>query len=165
VFPFRHGRALVIALLLGVCVALLTASVDGAGTSMPSCHAQVRKGVLPSWARTGFHPPTQPMPHELGRSRRIVAIVFGYPLLSPPSRQRSNKILWAARRANGTALWIRARRMAGSDRVGAPVSRVIAGGPGPSIVNLPAPGCWRLTLRWAGETDTLDLEYVANRRP
>jgi hypothetical protein len=76
-----------------------------------------------------------------------------------------NKILWAARRANGTALWIRARRMAGSDRVGAPVSRVIAGGPGPSIVNLPAPGCWRLTLRWAGETDTLDLEYVANRRP
>ena len=99
------------------------------------------------------------MPHELGRSGRIVAIVFGYPLLSPPSRQRSNKILWVARQANGTALWVRAQRMAGSSRAGAPVSRVIAGGPGPSIVDLPAPGCWRLTLRWAGQTDTLDLRY------
>lgn len=172
VFPFRHGRGLVIALQLGVCAALLAASADGAGTSMPPhggtsmspCHAQVREAVLPSWARSGFHPPTQPMPHELGRSGRIVAIIFGYPLLSPPPRDHSNKILWVARRANGTALWIRAQRMAGLDRVGAPVGRVIAGGPGPSIVNLPAPGCWRLTLGWAGQVDTLDLRYRANRR-
>jgi hypothetical protein len=41
---------------------------------------------------------------------------------------------------------------------------VIAGGPGPSIVNLPTPGCWRLTLGWAGQVDTLDLRYLANRR-
>jgi hypothetical protein len=37
------------------------------------------------------------------------------------------------------------------------------GGPGPSIVNLPSPGCWKLTLRWSGRVDTLDLEYAANR--
>jgi hypothetical protein len=84
---------------------------------------------------------------------------FAYPLLSPPPRDHNNKILWVARRANGTALRIRAQRMVGSDRIGAPVSRTIAGGPGPSIVNLPAPGCWRFTLRWASQTDTLDLRY------
>jgi hypothetical protein len=37
--------------------------------------------------------------------------------------------------------------------------RVVPGGPGPSIVNLPQAGCWRLTLAWSGQTDTLDLAY------
>jgi hypothetical protein len=95
----------------------------------------------------------------LGRSGRIVAILFAYSLISPPPRNHNNKILWVARRANGTALRIRAQRMIRSIRVGALVSRVIAGGPGPSIINLPEPECWRLTLRWAGQTDALDLRY------
>ena len=40
--------------------------------------------------------------------------------------------------------------------------RTVAGGPGPSIINLPASGCWRLTLRWSGRADSLDLAYAAN---
>jgi hypothetical protein len=40
------------------------------------------------------------------------------------------------------------------------VQRTVAGGPGPSIVDLPAPGCWRLTLRWAGRADQVDLAYA-----
>jgi hypothetical protein len=39
------------------------------------------------------------------------------------------------------------------------VVRVVVGGPGPSGINLPSPGCWRLTLQWSGRTDHLDLEY------
>jgi hypothetical protein len=35
----------------------------------------------------------------------------------------------------------------------------VRGGPGPSIVDLPSPGCWALTLRWSGHVDHLDLEY------
>jgi hypothetical protein len=143
--------------------ALAGISGGGAATAAPEavlpCRSIVDTGVLPVWARGGFSDPKPRIPHVLGRSRKIVAILFAYPLLSPPPRDHNNKILWVARRANGAALRIRAQRMVGSDRIGAPVSRTIAGGPGPSIVNLPAPGCWRFTLRWASQTDTLDLRY------
>jgi hypothetical protein len=53
--------------------------------------------------------------------------------------------------------------MTGSKRLGAPVVRRVTGSPGPSIIDLPAAGCWRLTLRWSGRVDTLDLRYVAGR--
>jgi len=36
-----------------------------------------------------------------------------------------------------------------------------SGGPGPSIVDVPAPGCWRLTLSWSARRDSLDLQYRA----
>ena len=49
--------------------------------------------------------------------------------------------------------------MAGVEAVGPPVERVIMGGPGPSLLNLSRPGCWRLKLSWSGRTDTLDLAY------
>jgi hypothetical protein len=130
-----------------------------AAEASPPCRSIVDTGVLPVWARGGFSDPKPRIPQVLGRSGRIVAILFGYPLLSPPPRDHNNKILWVARHANGSALRIRAQRMIGSERVGSPVGRTIAGGPGPSIVNLPAPGCWRLTLRWAGQMDILDLRY------
>jgi hypothetical protein len=117
-------------------------------------------GVLPVWARGGFSDPKPRIPHVLGRSQRIVAILFGYPLRSPPRAGRSNKILWVSRTTpNASALRIRAQRMNGSSPVGAPVARKVAGGPGPSIINLPSAGCWRLALRWSGQTDTLDLQY------
>src|SRR5262249_33985344 len=40
-------------------------------------------------------------------------------------------------------------------------SRVLPNGPGPSSVDLPAPGCWTLNLSWAGHHDQLDLWYTA----
>lgn len=48
--------------------------------------------------------------------------------------------------------------LAGSTRT-ATVS--VPGGPGPSTIDLPAPGCWTLHLRWSGHTDELKLHYVA----
>jgi hypothetical protein len=101
------------------------------------------------------------MPLALGASGRIVAIVFGYPLRSPPGTTRNNKILWVARDPVKplSDLRIRAQRMVGADAVGPVVARTVVGGPGPSIVDLPAAGCWRLSLRWSGRTDTLDLGY------
>jgi hypothetical protein len=135
----------------------------GAGSSpAPACHSAVHKGVLPTWARTGFSDPRPRLPHVIGRSGEIAALVFGYPLRAPPVKDRGNKILWVSRRAVRplSDLRIRAQRMEGRRRVGRPVTRVVVGGPGPSGINLPAPGCWRLTLRWSGRSDEVDLRYV-----
>jgi hypothetical protein len=133
-----------------------------AKTVMP-CRSDVENGVLPAWARGGFSDPRPRLPHVVGASADIVAILWGSPLTSPPRGHVSNKILWVSRVATdpGSNLRIAAQRMAGSRSLGGPVARVVTGGPGPSIVNLPSPGCWRLTLRWSGRIDSLDLQYHA----
>lgn len=134
-------------------------------SAVPACDARVSLGVLPVWARAGFSDPRPRIPHVLGRAGRIAAIIFGYPLLSPPSPQRANKILWVARAipSSASSLRISAQRMDGTRTVGRPVLRQVGGGPGPSIINLPAGGCWRFTLHWSGRSDTLDLDYQPNQ--
>jgi hypothetical protein len=153
-------------LFLIAAVALATALAPSrAQASSGACHSSMRHGVLPSWARTGFSDPRPRMPHVLGRSGEIAAIVFGYPLLSPPAQTRANKILWVSRRPikPPDELRIRAQRMRGHRAVGKHVVRVIVGGPGPSYLNLPAPGCWRLSLRWSGRSDELDVDFQHRR--
>jgi hypothetical protein len=146
---------------------LVSAAIAQAAPSKPAaCSSSVRKAVLPVWARGGFSSPRPVMPQALGRSGNIVAILWADrdPLVSPPLADRNNKILWVARLPWAYSnLWIRAQRMLGARNVGRPVSRVLQGGPGPSIVNLPAPGCWRLALRWSGRSDSLDVRYAVNR--
>lgn len=126
------------------------------------CRAQSVDGVLPTWARAGFSDARPRMPYALGRSGRILAILWG-PLDSPPASNVNNKILWVSRVPTrpGSDLSIQAQRMQGTDRLGGPVTRTVTGGPGPSIINLPFAGCWRLTLRWSGWTDHLDLQYTS----
>jgi hypothetical protein len=150
-------------LAAGVACLLVAAAPASAATR--ACQSPVDKGVLPSWARGGFSDPRPRLPHVLGRSGEIAALLFGYPLSTPERKDRGNKILWVSRRAvkPPSELRIHAQRMRGRERVGRPVVRIVRGGPGPSGVNLPVPGCWRLTLQWSGRTDHLDLEYVSSR--
>jgi len=150
-----------LALLVTVALVPACAVPARAHASARACRPALSKGVLPTWARTGFSDPRPKMPHVLGRSDEIAAVIFGYPLLSPPGKTRANKILWVSRRTVKplSDLRIRAQRMRGTRRVGRHVVRVIRGGPGPSYVNLPSAGCWRLTLSWSGRRDSLDLEY------
>jgi hypothetical protein len=151
-------RRLALTLVLAALAAALAPTVQAATAP---CRAPVDLGVLPVWARAGFTDPKPQMPHVLGANRRIVAILFGYPLAAPPAKRRNNKILWVARRPQQAPsdLRISARRWDGTRPVGRPVARRVAGGPGPSIVDLPAAGCWRLTLRWGSRVDTLELRY------
>jgi hypothetical protein len=139
-----------------------------------ACEARVDRGVLPEWARAGFTDAAPAIPHVIGAAGGIAAILFGDPLTSPPSADHTNKILWVSGpapaapapspspRQTGTRwdLEISAQRMDGATPVGEPVLRTVEGGPGPSIVDLPEAGCWRLTLDWDYRTDTLDLEYI-----
>jgi hypothetical protein len=148
------------ALLLVPASAARAASVERA-----ACNPVAPVTVLPVWARGGFSSATPVMPHVVGRNGLIAAILWADKdaLWAPPRTDRNNKILWVARLPwRYSSLWIRAQRMVGTRNVGAPVSRVLQGGPGPSFVNLPEPGCWRLSLHWSGRHDTLDLGYAAH---
>ena len=125
-------------------------------TATGSCDGTPRTGVLPSWARDGFSEPAPAVPHVLSRDGRMVAILFA-PLQSPSAAGRNNKILWVERPDSpGTPLTLDAVRDGSGGTV---VQRELAG-PGPSTVDLPQPGCWRLTLRWGGFRDTIDLDYA-----
>lgn len=97
------------------------------------------------------------MPYVLGANGDIVAILFGQPLRSPPQPDRNNKILWVSRvERSGDPLKIDAK-LAGTDTV---ASREVPDGPGPSIIDLPRPGCWSFTLSWSGHVDHMAIPYV-----
>jgi hypothetical protein len=129
------------------------------------CLARRMNGPLPVWARAGFHPPGVSIGHVMGARGQIVAILWGGPktsLYAPPRRDQNNKILWVPRLplpvTSPSPLTIRAT-LNGTHLVG---RRKLPDGPGPSFVNLPAPGCWTLNLSWAGHQDQVDLWYTAS---
>ncbi len=103
-------------MLLGLAAVAGGGSGGGreAGRWVSPCRSDVQNVVLASWARGGFGDPRRRLPHVLSASGNIVAILFGYPLGSPPARDHSDKILWVSRAATdpGFNLRIAARRMA-----------------------------------------------------
>lgn len=150
---------------LAVALGAVTSGSSSAASTGGACGSKVQQGPLPAWARAGFNDSTARVPHVLGRSGGIVAILFAYPLQAPPPPGHDDKILWVSRLPYTwrATLRISAQRMNGTRPVGAPVHTSVKGGPGPSFVNLKTPGCWRLSLRWAGHTDSVDLRYRSPR--
>ena len=135
-----------------------TSEATAAASDGPACRRDYTPRTLPSWANAGFHPPTLPMPYVMGDKGDLVAILWAEhdPLVVPPAADRNNKILWVARVSSGGSLQIRAQ-LTGS---GESVTRTVDGGPGPSIIDLPAPGCWSFNLTWGEQHDHLELEYA-----
>lgn len=120
----------------------------------PTCPAVVPAAVLPDWARGGFTEPEPVQPYVLGQRGEIVAILWP-DLAAPPREGQNNKILWGARDRGPEPLTITARL--GS----ATVTTTVQGGPGPSTIDVPGPGCWTFDLRWGTHQDTLVLPYRA----
>jgi hypothetical protein len=149
------------ALLAWCAIPGLASGVRTHSTSVAPCAPQVKSGQLPVWMRAGFAPGAR-VTHVLGERGAIGAVLWDKPLYSPPAQTVNNKILWVPRHPSRSiaAMWIKMQKMDGTQLVGAPVRRVIANGPGPSYVDAPSAGCWRLTLSWSGQKDTLDLSYV-----
>jgi hypothetical protein len=132
-----------------------------------SCASTVVYSSLPTWARSGFSPPSQPMPHVLGSHGGIVAVLWAQhdPLVTPTPPGRANKILWVSKLplSGGSPLEITARQLIGGAAVGAVQRRTVLGGPGPSTIDMPTAGCWQFTLRWSGHVDTVNLPYAAGQ--
>ena len=142
-------------------VASGTPAAPGAPAAQPrapgsGCEVDVAPAPLPGWARAGFAPPDHAVPYVVGERGAILGVLFGQPLSAPPAPDRANKILWVTRDPHPAGpLTITAVLDA--------VNREIPDGPGPSLVDLPAPGCWRLTLAWAGHTDRVTVAYTRSR--
>jgi hypothetical protein len=137
-------------------------------TPVATCSSVVRTDVLPEWAWAGFsNPRAGGVPYVLGDRGDMVAVLFGQPLSAPEAKDHANKILWVSRQGQIplaplkiSATVLRPRMYPGGD-VGT-VSRSIDGGPGPSYLDLPWPGCWHLELSWDNgkQHDSMDLVYV-----
>lgn len=128
------------------------------------CAPAFAYGPLPTWARAGFTPPDVAMPHVLSAHGDIVAVLWARhdPLVTPAPPGQNNKILWVSKPLTGSSsLEITAQLLVGGSLVGPVQRRVVAGGPGPSIIDMPTAGCWQFTLRWGGRPDTIDLPYAA----
>ena len=158
----------VTALLVAACTgpshpsaAASTTPASAGVAASNGCAGQPPVSPLPVWARAGFNPPDQAMPHVLGAAGNIVAILWAPrdALHSPPLPNTGNKILWVSRIpfAAPNPLVIRAT-LAGSTRT---ATASVPGGPGPSTIDLPAPGCWTFHLSWSGHSDELQLRYTA----
>ena len=141
--------------------AVQASTAQAAAVTSNGCAGQPPVSPLPVWARSGFSPPDQAMPHVMGKAGNIVAILWASrdALHSPPLQSRNNKILWVSRvPLNVPDPLIIKATLAGSTRT---ATEYVPGGPGPSIIALPAPGCWTLHLSWSGHTDELQLRYLA----
>lgn len=160
--PRRNRRRIAEVVSLAACLAavlvivsLVAGTGSGRHTTAPaadlSCGGAVVTSTLPPWARAGFSPGAFVNPHVSGTQNRIIGVLFTDPLRAPAAAGRSNKVLWVARKHGSGPLRISAR-LTGTSLT---ATSTVAGGPGPSTLDLPQAGCWQLTLRWSGQRDRL----------
>jgi hypothetical protein len=157
----RAGHRLAIAAgvagALGAATALTVWGTSSQHASPPTsgsaCAGSVSTAALPSWARAGFSPAGLHTPHVIGEHGQIIAVLFVDLRVQQPAGTH-NKILWVAKGGYGP-LHIRAQ-LQGTSRT---VTRTLPNGPAPSYVNMPAAGCWQMSLTWSSYHDTIALQY------
>ena len=131
-----------------------TPSSVAQGPSEPTAHGgcgntQVHTGPMPTWANSGFSGSPTGLPWATGTPPTAIAIVYATELVALGQRPdgSSNKILWATETSTDQ-LRIVARP---ADGAGSPVAinnPTTNGNQVPSIVDLPAAGCWTFQLTW-----------------
>lgn len=155
--------AIVALALTAACTSDSPASAPPAAASSASpmsCTSSITNSALPTWARTGFTPPDVPVRHVEGERGLIVGVVFGYPLSPQPRADGgNNKILWVGKVAGGGAS-ADLKITATLNGTSVTATRVIEGGPGPSIVDLPESGCWTFDLAWGRHRDRVAVPYA-----
>lgn len=92
----------------------------------------------------------------MGDHGEIVAAIFAHPLTVSRSDGAANKVLWVAKTAWPVGDLVIEARLEGAD---IQETRRVPGGPGPSTIDLPRPGCWRLNLTWPDHSDSMGLAY------
>lgn len=137
-----------------------SATAATAPTASPAsgpCRSEVTRDALPPWARAGFSDDGSGVPHVFSEHGDLLAVLFRYPPASSADPQDGTKILWVSRLPQEPMqpLVIEATL----DGTTTPLTREVPGGPGPSTIQLPAAGCWRLDLSWSGHQDRMMLRF------
>jgi hypothetical protein len=149
------------AAVLAVAAILATVALTqprGAGDATPpagsACQPLITGAPPPEWARDGFSGDSFP-PFAYSSSGDVLAYVFGDPLSAPPAADHNNKILWVVRPGAAPFTAVTAR-LEGTDRT---ITLQVPAGP--SIVDVPAPGCWQLDLRSGDRHDRIALRWAS----
>ena len=157
------------AILLAGC-----SSTTGAPAGSPPSHPSVLavgcteypvlSGTQPQWledAGAGNNPAG--LPYVISKPAIAAGFLFGFPLRAGHPVEPSNKILWVVRKPrDGYPLIVTGHPADAS----APIVNDTFpdnAGPGeiyPSGIDVPSAGCWDFTLRWAGNTSRVDLDYA-----
>jgi hypothetical protein len=152
----RSAAVLIPVLLLGACSEKPQRAASPQADTEP-CVTKMETGALPEWARTGFTGDGSGNPHVFSKNGDMLGVLFGNPLTAPPAADHNNKILWVSKLPiNTPSDFGIVASLAGT---GETVRPKVDPAPGPSIIDLPKPGCWRMTLSWSGHVDTMDLTY------
>jgi len=122
------------------------------------CRSTVTSDALPAWARGGFTGDGSGNPHVVSERGDLIAVLFDYPPRAGKDPQAGNKILWISRPPQQPLQPLRIE--ATLDGTTTPVERQVPEGAGPSTVQLPRPGCWRLQLTWSGHQDRMMLRFT-----
>ncbi len=148
--PVIASVGAVAAVAAGVAVGVALTRGDGGSSPAAGGGCTLSTSPLPTWARAGFSPDAYRTGHRTGEHGAIVAIPFVALRVRQPAGT-NNKILWVAHDASPGPLHITARLDGRTVRRSVDL--------GPSYVDLPAAGCWQLSLSWPGHTDSLRLAY------
>jgi hypothetical protein len=132
--------------------------ISGGAADAP-CHYKPSSAQLPTWARDGFRAPYTGWPHVVSPDGDILAVLFAEPPFAPlPPGDSGNKIIWAAKDPLGGGLTVDAHLVGTPEAV--EIGEIFLGR---SFVNVPKPGCWRLTLHWtlhsSAPAETIDIVY------
>jgi hypothetical protein len=168
VAPF--AAAIAVIAVVGAVLLVRPTAPDQSAAAATVC-SPIQTAVLPSWARAGFSEKEPRSRFVTSTSGAMVAIVFADPLISPARPDVGNKILWVPNTDNPAAsipsprsdyvagdldLHITGRLENGT----ATMHTTVVGGSGPSIVNVPQPGCWKFDLTWGNRHDTINIPYA-----
>ena len=163
-------RSLVVCGLLAVTLACSSGAGQPTAAASPSpvaaaCTASsVRTSAPPAWldVASGHNTPSG-LPYTVDGAETVAGFLFGHPLRAGHPENPANKILWVVRfPRDGSDLTITAHPEGAST----PLVKVVQpanSGPGeiyPSIVDVPAAGCWVFDLAWAAHRATLSLAYA-----
>ena len=124
--------------------------------------APIRRGAPPAWTAPAWanSSPGFTADYALSSGQLAAAIFFANPLHAGHPTNPANKVLWIVRLPrNHKPLNIVARFGADPAEI-VRISRPADSSPGeiyPSYVDLPRPGCWKLTLTWDTHTTHIDI--------
>ena len=160
---------------LTAAIMLLPAACGGSGPAparsssssagVPCVPAAIHRGAPPGWTAAAWSDssPGFTVPYALASNGGVGAFFFAPRLRAGHPTNPANKVLWIVRfPRDGHPLTITAH-LSGHPSEHVQSSWPADSEPGeiyPSYVDLPKPGCWRLSLAWGPHRASIDVEVV-----